>query len=461
MILRDMPINYNSMRIYFFSILLFSLACTSNAYSAMHEECIVEPIFKGRVCTLETNSKAKIGVLLIHGIAGSISDWKKTIPSLAKDFHVVAFDLPGFGKSDKGNQYYSPTLYANLARFLADHYFENKTYYVVGHSMGGAVALRLASQQPLRFKRLVLIDAAGILHPQVITKFQAGSMIERASGVSLVRGFAERLSGKLLEQADRLPISPADIVNTAIGRDYVLQGGPLQIAALALAGEDFGHAIDSVSEPTLILWGDHDLVAPLRTGYVLARRLQNANLEIINGAGHEPMQDQTLRVNSLLKTFLLANDDALQKSSGEEQDQTVLNSDRVGTCSHDSGMEFVGDYRAIELDDCNNINIRNARIGQLTLRNSRVNLIDTDIFGKEVGIFANNSELTITNGEISGAIAISAVNSRLDLAGVHLRGDQAAVKGVGSKLILSVCQVSSQHSYGNMHTYKNMVDEEL
>ena len=93
------------------------------------EECIVEPVFEGKVCTAQANREAKIGVILIHGLGGSVNDWRNTLPALAKDFHVVAFDLPGFGRSDKGSQHYSPTLYARLAHFLADRYFHNKNRY--------------------------------------------------------------------------------------------------------------------------------------------------------------------------------------------------------------------------------------------------------------------------------------------------------------------------------------------
>jgi len=426
-----------------------------------YQECIEEPIFEGKVCTVQANRDARIGVILIHGLNGSVDDWLRTIPALATDFHVVAFDLPGFGKSDKGSQHYSPTRYARLAHFLADHYFENKPYHIVGHSMGGAIALRFAAQRPLRFQRLVLIDAAGILHPQVITKFQAGSMMEKTSGVQQTRGFAERLSGKILEQAERLPISPTEIVNSALGRDVVLQGGPEKIAALDLAGEDFGYAISSVSEPTLILWGDNDLVVPLRTGKVLAARMKRARLGIISDSGHEPMLEQTEQLNAQVRKHLLASADILVQSYRQAAPLPKFISERAGSCTGKSGMEFTGDYRAIELRDCSNITIRNARVGQLTVLNSRLNMADTDILGKDVGLLADNSDITITNGEISGGIAIKAARSRLDLAGVHLRGTQAAVKALNSKFIFSVSQVNSPITTGNLHTYKNMADEEL
>ncbi len=426
--------------------------------AGLYEECFPEPIFEGKVCTVQANRTAKVGVILIHGLNGSVDDWTPTLPALAKNFHVVAFDLPGFGKSDKGSQLYSPTTYARLAQFLADRYFANKSYHIVGHSMGGAIALRFAAQRPLRFQRLVLLDAAGILHPLVISKFQAGSLVERASGVKQTRGVAERFSGKLLELADKLPIMPNDIVNTSLGRDVLLSGGPAKIAALALSGEDFSFAVSTVTEPTLILWGDNDLTVPLRTGEVLAARLPQARLEIIPGAGHEPMKEQAEQVNTLINSHLLVEGAAVTEQFPKPATKPAMHSERIGTCSGDSDKEFNGDYQRIELRDCSNITIRNARIGQLTVINSRVALLDSEIRGEEFGLSAEGSEVTMTNGDISGTTAIQAVSSRLDLAGVHLQGSQQAVKAFDSKLIFSLSHATSPHSNGFLHDYKKIDD---
>ncbi len=434
------------------------LAWCADAIPGTIEECIAEPIFEGKVCTLQANPDAKVGVILIHGLGGSIDDWKNAIPALAENFHVLAFDLPGFGKSDKGSQDYSPTRYAQLAHFLADHYFPDKNYHIVGHSMGGAIALRFAAQRPLRFQRLVLLDAAGILHPQVISKFQAGSMLENTSGVHQTRGFAERLSGRILEQVDRLPISPIDIANSALGRDNVLRGGPARIAALELAGEDFSNAVTSVIEPTLILWGDNDLTAPLRTGEVLAARMPHARLQIIDESGHEPMRDQSEQTNALIKAHLLASEPELDAQYPQVSAPPAFTSQRVGTCSRESGMNFEGDYRSIDLRDCSNITIRNARVGHLNVINSRLSMIDTDIRGKDEGMHADNSDIAITNGYISGLIAIKSEHSRFDLAGVYLKGIQDAVKAMDSKFVFSISRVHSPHTDGPLHIYKKMSD---
>ncbi len=425
------------------------------------EECIYEPVFDGKVCTLQTNTAAKTGVILIHGLGGSMNDWTSTIPVLAANFHVLAFDLPGFGRSDKGSKEYSPSRYAYLAQFLAEHYFRNKDYHIVGHSMGGAIALRFAAQRPLHFKRLVLIDVAGVLHPLVISKFQAGSLLLRTSGVPQTRGFAERISGRILEQVDRLPITPIDIANSALGRDNVLMGGPERIAALSLAGEDFSSAITSVTEPTLVLWGDNDMTVPLRTGRVLAARLPHARLEIITGSGHVPMQDQTAKTNTLIEKHLLASKYEMGELYPSQPASPELKSDRVGTCSRDSGMEFKGDYRRIELDDCINITIRNARVEQLSIKDSIVSLFDTDIPGKDEAVYAYNSDIMITNGNISGVIAIKSEYCRFDLAGVHLKASKDAIKAKASKFVFSVSQAHSSHTDGNLHFFRTMNDDKL
>ncbi len=443
------------------ALLFLHTALRADPLPGASEECIAEPVFDGRVCTLQVNTSAKTGVILIHGLSGSMEDWKNVIPALATDFHVVAFDLPGFGKSDKGSQDYSPTRYARLAHFLADRYFSGKNYHIVGHSMGGAIALRFASQRPQRFQRLVLIDSAGILHPQVLTKFQAGSALERTSGTPRTRSLTELVSGKLLEEADRLPISPFDIVNSALGRDYVLQGGPNSIAALKLAGEDFSDAIPAVTEPVLILWGDRDLTVPQRTGSVLAARMPHARLVIVDDAAHEPMQDQPEQTNTLIRRHLLASDQELAAQYKTAPALPEFTSERVGTCTDESEKLFEGDYLRIDVRNCTGVVIRNARVKRLNLTDSWARLIDTDITGKEEGLHAFNSYVSITNGNISGVIAINAERSRFDLAGVHLEASQDAVKAVGSKFVFSVSHAHSKHMDGPLHFYRKMNKEVL
>ena len=111
--------------------------------------------------------------------------------------------------------------------------------------------------------------------------------------------------------------------------------------------------------------------------------------------------------------------------------------------------------------DCNNVTIRNARVGKLSVLNSRLSLIDTDILGQEEGLHADNSDVTITNGDISGEVAIKSERSRFDLAGVHLTGTIDAVKATGSKFVFSISRAHSPHMDGTLHFYRKMANEVL
>jgi hypothetical protein len=173
------------------------------------------------------------------------------------------------------------------------------------------------------------------------------------------------------------------------------------------------------------------------------------------------MQDQSAKTNELIKKHLLASEAELAEHYRHASPAPELASERIATCSHESDKVFEGDYRSLDVSDCSNITIRNARIGHLSVSNSRLSLIDTDISGQAEGVYADNSDITITNGDISGVIAIKAEGSRFDLAGVHLNGSQDAVKAVDSKFVFSVSRASSSHMDGALHVYKKMNNEVL
>src|SRR5215471_925524 len=102
-------------------------------------------------------------ILLIHGIGDSSDTWGDVIPSLAKDYRVMAPDLLGHGRSDKPRADYSVAAYANGMRDLLS-VLEVERATVVGHSLGGGVAMQFAYQYPERCERLVLVSTGGVSH---------------------------------------------------------------------------------------------------------------------------------------------------------------------------------------------------------------------------------------------------------------------------------------------------------
>ncbi|NIQ97220.1 MAG: alpha/beta hydrolase, partial [Desulfuromonadales bacterium] len=128
------------------------------------EHVVIEPIFQGQAYILEAGRGNTPNVLLVHGLGDEASEtWDTLIPQLAKSCHVVAVDLPGFGKSEKQNKLYSPTAYAAFLEWVVDRYL-SEPLIVVGHSLVGAVALKYAATYPRGIERLIVADVAEILH---------------------------------------------------------------------------------------------------------------------------------------------------------------------------------------------------------------------------------------------------------------------------------------------------------
>jgi pimeloyl-ACP methyl ester carboxylesterase len=125
---------------------------------------VKEPVFGGRIAVYRAGpADATQAVVLLHGLGKAAArDWENLIPPLVQRYAVYAVDLPGFGASDKGNHHYSPD---NMARVLdaALAPLVGRPFVLIGHSMGGAVAIAYAATYPQRVDRLVLVDVAGVL----------------------------------------------------------------------------------------------------------------------------------------------------------------------------------------------------------------------------------------------------------------------------------------------------------
>jgi pimeloyl-ACP methyl ester carboxylesterase len=364
---------------------------------------------------------------------------------------VVAVDLPGFGASSRGNKLYSPEAYARFLRFVTERYIK-RPFYLVGHSMGGAVSMRYAATWPDDVKRLVLMDVAGILHRITFTKEMVGSMVDDKPGQPA--GVIERLTGKVLEKFDGLATRMKGNLADEEWRQRALDGDPVEIAGMALLDDDFGPVIVAVRAPVLLVWGANDTVAPLRTSRVLAARLPASRLVVMPGVGHVPMEDAPARTNELLLSYLAA------PASELPAPHAPLNLDppqteRTGSCLEGSGTtEFTGEWKSIDLRHCAAVNIHDARIGHLELFESRVRIVDSVLSGDQP-IGSVGSEVEMTGGAVKGRVAINADRSRLDFAGVTVTGSEAAIVAPQpSKVTLSVSEVNSPHHAGFIHSYQ-------
>jgi pimeloyl-ACP methyl ester carboxylesterase len=426
-----------------FGLMLLLLASTG-VQAQLSRQCVPEPVFTGRVCFHESNTDASPTVVLVHGLGGSADDWGAQIPLLAGRYHVLAIDLPGFGHSDGGSKHYTPENYAAVLHHLIQQR-ARAPVLLVGHSLGGAVALNYAALHPETVSRLVVVDVAGILHRLAYNKFLVGRWLQGDNTASRWSSeWLQSFAGKFLEGAESYPVDSEDVLSAPHG-----VAAERNIAAMALLETDFAPLLSQVTSPVLILWGQEDRIAPLRTAEVLLHRLPRAWLEIIDGAGHVPMSEQPDEFNRRLLASLdgaLPSPPLVRASEGDAE--------RIGRCERQRNVRFSGRYRRIELHHCSDVIIADAELDELYVFESRVLIERSRIGGSGLAVDAIGSDVKMTAVDVHGDVALRVARSRLDLAAVDLDGREAAVMAVSnSKAVFSLCRVNSPQRTGDLHGY--------
>jgi pimeloyl-ACP methyl ester carboxylesterase len=417
-------------------------------------ELVSAPVFGGQVFVMEAGEPSLPAVVFVHGLGeNGCRDWYSVLGAIAEHHHVVAFDLPGFGRSSHANELYSPVRYVEFIHALLGGRLA-RPFNLVGHSMGGAVSLLFASRYPSDVKRLLLIDVAGMLHRKAFVSFAVDAEIDRwlgplAKTVKDLATIASESTAAALPPGLPGEPDPAVVLQSESLRQTVLGGEPLRIAALATILENFGPAIDAVRTPSWILWGSNDAIASPRTGLVLQARLPAARLTVLDGSGHDPMDSRPAAVEK----FLL---DALASPAPAPGPRTAppfpALPARQGRCQKESGAHFTGDYAEIELVGCQDAVLKDVRAGALRIRDSYATVENARDVSPGVALFIEGSRVMVTASDFAGEVALEVAGSDLDLAGVELRGRRKAVQvGEASKLIFSISRVDGPGKRRYLH----------
>jgi pimeloyl-ACP methyl ester carboxylesterase len=243
-------------------------------------------------------------VILIHGWNGSTFNYRYTIPELAQHFRVIAPDLKGYGFSERPKHGdYSLSGQVELVRGLMDRLGIERAA-VVGHSMGGDIAMRFAGRYPERVGRLVLVDAAtdrDRLRANRFARFVQPLLPVIALCTLHRRGFRERALRSTIH--DPAHVTPE--VLEGVFRPMRMKG---HLRAMSrqmvdhLRDQPFDPA--SLRMPVLVLWGEDDRWIPLAQGEDLARLVPDARIVQVPAAGHQPLEEQPAFCNRELLRFL-------------------------------------------------------------------------------------------------------------------------------------------------------------
>jgi pimeloyl-ACP methyl ester carboxylesterase len=257
-------------------------------------------------------------LLLIHGMAGTAENWQSVVEPLALRHNVIAPDFPGHGLSAPGGGDYSlGSLASGLRDLLIALGRERAT--LVGHSLGGGVALQFAYQFPEMVERLVLVSSGG-LGPDVSPVLRAAALPGADLFIAATAGVGSQAGSLLGRGLGLLGMRPnADLAEVA--RGYASLSDPERRKAFlatlrAVVGTD-GQRVAALDRlylaealPLLIVWGDRDPIIPVAHAEEAHREMPHSRLEVFEGVGHVPQLESPGRFIAVLERFLAETEPA-------------------------------------------------------------------------------------------------------------------------------------------------------
>jgi pimeloyl-ACP methyl ester carboxylesterase len=409
-----------------------------------------EQVFNANILVLEAGNKDAPPILLVHGLGErAMQDWFTTIPVLAKTHHVIALDLPGFGKSQSPKGRFSPLNYAQVLDDVVMHYSKG-ALSVIGHSMGGAVSLYFAGQYPEKVEKLILVDAAGILQKVAFIKPithvpKSHSLLPSFVSTKLAQ-FNDFTTGLIEEGV--IDSYLTQLLQRSDGAWQLVMGDtPNMNAALSLVEEDFSEIVANLKTPTHLIWGAEDAIAPLRTAKVLNYQLPYSELNVLENVGHVPMSEQR-------EGFLTQLSHALNHAPKASVSEVLGKQQKITFhCKGESNKEFSGHFTHMIIDDCTNVLLKDVVAESVRIKDSLVRMENVTLAGADLALNIKRSVVELTNVDIDAIRAIKLKESRFDGAGVNINASKQSMEVKGSSnIIFSLSTINSPIYQGLAHT---------
>ena len=238
---------------------------------------MAEPAARGTLAHEVVGSGSPL--ILLHGLSGSGRWWGRNIGAFARHFRTYTVDLPGFGENRAVRWSRLDDTADWLTAWMDDEGLERAS--IAGHSLGGAVAARLASRRVDRIERLVLVDAA--IRPH--------GMRATARMVDVVKTISQHSPGFA-------PLYLRDLLRS--------HPWSATVATFDTLLAEWEPHLSRITAPTLIIWGEHDPITPIALGHGIAATISDARLVTMPHAGHNPMWECAETFNDEVLRFLRA-----------------------------------------------------------------------------------------------------------------------------------------------------------
>lgn len=229
-------------------------------------------------------------VLLLHGWGDSKEGLQSIFDHLSKDYQVLAVDLPGFGATQPPKEIWNLDNYAGFVTALLSKLELKQPYAVIGHSNGGALAIRSISLGELKPDKLVLLAASGI---------RTGSAFKRA----VLKIIAKTGNIATIWMPERYRRALRKSLYGVAGSDMLVAPQLVETFKKTVR-QDVQLDAAKIEVPTLLIYGSADRAVPLADGHKYKQLIKNSKLEIIDDAEHFLHHEQPHAVENLIKDFL-------------------------------------------------------------------------------------------------------------------------------------------------------------
>lgn len=247
-------------------------------------------------------------ILLLHGLGASLESWYFNVDALGAQARVYAPDILYFGKSEKPERAPQHADFVEFAREFMDH-FGIERAVLVGNSMGGAIAAKVAMLYPERVAGLVLVNSAGF-GPELAWWLRLRTLVDirprgapppwlARIGLRAIFNDPARISDEFLALLINIE-QDADAMQTA---RRVLHIGVDWRGLKPFLLREIRDAAPQITAPTLIVWGKQDQVVPLKHAFVAHKLIPNARLHLFERCGHTPQLEYPAQFNALIREF--------------------------------------------------------------------------------------------------------------------------------------------------------------